>query len=412
MLQFADSPYRYTPPKPNRLVAWFGGWWNARYHLPGPLHLIRSVELENGSEVKEAYRRQGQHVLFLPNHSTHSDPQIIMETMRQLGARSLCMAAYDIFQRDALVAWVMRRLGAFSVDRDGNDKQSLKQAIKTLVEGQYALTIFPEGNVYLMNDRVTPFLDGPAYIALKAQQELGNSARVLAVPIAIKTTHTGDVRPVLRSTLAEMAALLEVEISDEEPIVEAVHRVGLALLKRNLRQRGFTPQDADWNDLPGVLRGAAGLVIDGLEAKMELSPKSDDQVDRIRAIRREVHRVRTDPAREIDHPVASSWADEAITAFRILSYAGNYLAESPTLDRCGETIEKLREDLHGRMFPAYAERVVRVRFGKPIDVSVKVSAGGKTRELIAELTDAFEQSVQTEMDNLNADNTHPGAQLF
>ena len=133
MLQFADSPYRYTPPKPNRLGAWFGGWWNARYHLPGPLHLIRSVELENGSEVKEAYRRQGQHVLFLPNHSTHSDPQIIMETMRQLGARSLCMAAYDIFQRDALVAWVMRRLGAFSVDRDGNDKQSLKQAIKTLV---------------------------------------------------------------------------------------------------------------------------------------------------------------------------------------------------------------------------------------------------------------------------------------
>jgi len=32
--------------------------------------------------------------------------------------------------------------------------------------------------------------------------------------------------------------------------------------------------------------------------------------------------------------------------------------------------------------------------------------------LIADLTDVFEQSVQTELDNLNADNPHPGAQLF
>ena len=77
-----------------------------------------------------------------------------------------------------------------------------------------------------------------------------------------------------------------------------------------------------------------------------------------------------------------------------------------------ETIEKLREDLYGRMFPAYAERAVRVRFGQPIDVSAKVAAGGKPRELIADLTDAFEQSVQTELDNLSADNPHPGAQLF
>ena len=53
-----------------------------------------------------------------------------------------------------------------------------------------------------------------------------------------------------------------------------------------------------------------------------------------------------------------------------------------------------------------------MQFGEPIDVSAKVTAGGKPRELIADLTDAFEQSVQAELDNLNSDNPHPGAQLF
>ena len=409
MLNFADRPYRYYPPKPNWLVHRIGCWLNRSRYLPGEQHLISSVSVVNPEVVRNL---KGARLLFLPNHSTHSDAQIIIETLRQVGVWSFCMAAYDVFERNALHAWVIQRMGGFSVDRDGSDKQSLKQAIATLGGSRQALTIFPEGNVLLMNDRVTPFLDGPAYIALKAQQQLGEGSPVLAVPVAIKATHTGDVRAKLQETLSEMASVLDADFKEDEPIVSAVYQVGLAMLRRNLRQRGFMPPDADWDDLPGVLHGAAGLVIEGLEAKMELSSKSDDQVDRIRAIRREVHRIRTDPVREIDHPVASSWADEAITAFRILSYAGNYLAEKPTLDRCGETIEKLREDLYGRMFPAYAERAVRVRFGQPIDVSAKVAAGGKPRELIADLTDAFEQSVQTELDNLSADNPHPGAQLF
>ena len=88
---------------------------------------------------------------------------------------------------------------------------------------------------------------------------------------------------------------------------------------------------------------------------MEIAPKpKDDLMDRIRNARREIHKVRSDPEREIDHSVAASWADEAILAFRILSYAGNYLSEAPTLDRVGETIEKMREDLFSRAFPPYA----------------------------------------------------------
>ena len=45
-------------------------------------------------------------------------------------------------------------------------------------------------------------------------------------------------------------------------------------------------------------------------------------------------------------------------------------------------------------------------------VSAKMTDGSKPRERIADLTDVFEQSVQTEMDRLNANNSYPGAEMF
>ena len=85
MLQFADIPYKYFPPKPNRLVAWLGEQGNKRFHLPGPMHLIESVHVENFQALKDINRQHGARVLLLPNHSTHSDPQIMVEACRQVG---------------------------------------------------------------------------------------------------------------------------------------------------------------------------------------------------------------------------------------------------------------------------------------------------------------------------------------
>ena len=412
MLQFADIPYKYFPPKPNRLVAWLGEQGNKRFHLPGPTHLMESVQVENYRALKDINRQHGARLLLLPNHSTHSDPQIMIEACRQIGLWSFFMAAYDVFERDSKVAWVMQRMGAFSVNRDGSDRQSLKDAIETVIDGRYALTVFPEGNVYLMNDRVTPFLDGPAYIAMKAQQEMKESGRIFAVPVSIKVTHVTDARYTVEQMLLDMAQKLGVEF-DDEAIVAKVHKVGVAMVQRNLKMRGFLPPNPDYSDLPGLLRQSAELILTRLEEKIGIEPKKpDDLMDRFRGVRREIHKVRADPEREIDHAVAAIWADEAIVAFRILSYAGNYLSVKPTLDRVGETVEKLQEDLYGKGVPPYAKRTAYVRFGDPIDVSEQLAAAAKPRLAMAALTDQFEEGVQVGLDEINTANKHPGSEMF
>jgi len=185
------------------------------------------------------------------------------------------------------------------------------------------------------------------------------------------------------------------------------------MVQRNLKMRGFLPPNPDYSDLPALLRQSAGLILTGLEEKIGIEPKKpDDLMDRFRGVRREIHKVRSDPDREIDHAVAAIWADEAIVAFRILSYAGNYLSEKPTLDRVGETIEKLQEDLYGKVVGPYARRKAYVRFGEPIDVSEQLAAAAKPRLAMAALTEQFEEGVQLGLDEINEVNNHPGSEMF
>ncbi|MEC8929358.1 MAG: 1-acyl-sn-glycerol-3-phosphate acyltransferase [Verrucomicrobiota bacterium] len=412
MLEFTDKPYRYYPPRPSRWVTRLMQCYNSSIYLPGRRHRIREVTVDHGEELNHARHLAGSRLLFLPNHPTHSDPLVMMEGLRQAGLTSRLMAAYDVFERSALHAWVMQRIGAFSVDREGSDRQALKEAIGTLAEGREPLTIFPEGNVYLMNDRLTPFLDGPSYIAFKAQQQAGADQPVLAVPVSIKVTHLTNQRDTLRRLLRGLAEEIDADV-DSHP-VEGVYRVGLNLLSRKLREHGHIPPQGNGHEPPEVLRQAAELLIERLEERMELEPReADDLVDRVRRLRLRIHQIRLSPERAEEQDLAAAWAGDAILAFRILTYAGDYLSEKPTLDRFGETVEKMLEDYRSRIITPYGDRSALMRFGRPINVSRRMADYEREpRRAMEAFTRDCERAVQEGIDQLNAANPCPGGELY
>ena len=49
--------------------------------------------------------------------------------------------------------------------------QAFRQAVAILKEKTNPLVIFPEGEVYHINERVTPFCEGPVAIALTASKK-------------------------------------------------------------------------------------------------------------------------------------------------------------------------------------------------------------------------------------------------
>lgn len=416
MLEFADAPHAFYAAKPNRWIQWLGRLVNRRFTLSGPNHRIVDVSLRGAERLDGLRKQRGHRCFFVANHGTHSDPQMMLETQRRLGMWSCFMAAYDVFLRGRRQAWLMQRGGCFSVNRDGSDGKAMREAIRILTETRHGLTVFPEGNVYLMNDRVTPFLDGAAFIGMKAQKVLGKEDPIHVIPVSLKATHLTDTRDALWQQLEGLARDMGTELDREKPFVDEVKRIGLSALERSLQQRGYLPAtpDLEQGTVRDHLEDCAEMMVVRLEEKMALRGKPRAGLgERLAAIRVRIHKIRTDSEAKMDHAVAATWADEAMIALRVLSYAGDYLEASPTVDRCGETVEKLLEDIYSEVQRPCGDRQAMVEINEPICLADHLDAFQTSgRETVRSLTSQFEAAVQGGLDRLAQTNTSVGSERF
>lgn len=287
----------------------------------------------------------------------------------------------------------------------------MDEAIKTIELGHFALTLFPEGNVFLENDRIAPFNDGAAFIASRAAKSLlEKKERVLGIPISIKLTHHTDARPALRQILDQLAERTNVKIDLNDPIW-AMKSIGLAELKPEMSRRKIEMPTGD--DIRAITHVLADSVLSKLESELGLMVDSKlDPLERVRRARRIIHEIRTDPEKSADHLRAARLANDAQLAFRIASYSGDYVSEKPTLDRVGETIEKLYEDLHDVVLRPYAPRTAIVQIGEPIDITESAKSGARPKQIVAQLTEAFEKSVQSGIDEINSILESHGSKLW
>ena len=405
MLEFTDQPYEFFPPRPNRLIIQLAQWLTHTFVLPGPNHRIAELLLEGDGRVHELIEG-GARILFLPNHPTHSDPQIMMEVHRRLGIAPSFMAAYDVFLRSKLHAWLIQRTGSFSVDREGSDRKAMATAIDVL-KNRRTLTVFPEGNVYFTNDRPTAFLEGAAFIGVRAQKELGADEPIYAVPVAIKATHLVDQREAVLDRMQIAAAMVGSSCDRDADTLPELRRIGQLVLQRHLRAHDYDMPSGD-QPISDALEQAAETLIRDLESEIGASPKVADRlVERVRKIRAKIHQIRISPEGKVDGDTARSWADRAILALRMLGYTGNYVADHPTLDRFAETAEKLVEDLRSKAQKPYGKRRATVRLCEPIDLREH-----SAKRAVAELTDLVEAAVQAAIDDVNAGSSSAGSQLF
>ena len=82
--------------------------------------------------------------LLCPNHSSNWDPVILVLKL-PVNYRVHIMAKKELF-KNALFSWVLRKVGAFPVDRDHNDINTVRTAMQAIKSGDNLL-IFPEGTV-------------------------------------------------------------------------------------------------------------------------------------------------------------------------------------------------------------------------------------------------------------------------
>lgn len=410
VLEFSDAPYRFFEARPSTPLIRLGRELNRHLFLPGPNHRIREVSVSGETEALHEAKGNGDRLLFVINHPSHSDPQALTEVQRRLGIDACFMAAYDVFLRGRLTAWSMQRMGHFSIDREGSDRKAMAAAIKVLSEGKKALNIFPEGNVYLTNDRATPFLDGAAFIALKAQA--ATDAAVKIIPVSLKFTHLTTPRETITDRMIRLGEASGHRFppgSPEQP-VDAVLGLGRHILGGYLKKHGLHGKiPADDPSLYGLLENFAANLVAEVENGLEIAAaEAASLTARIAKARAKIHQLRSDPEAQ-PHPQITGLADRAILALRIHGYLTPYLTERPTIDRYDETVERIAEDFHSRAMPRTGPRRAMAMIGAPIDV--REFSEMKLREALPSLTEKMQRRVQRGIDVLNERNDAPGASL-
>jgi hypothetical protein len=262
----------------------------------------------------------------------------------------------------------------------------------------------------LQNDLVSPFNEGAAFFALRTAKDVAESGqRVLIVPISIKFTYVENVWESVQHQLRRTAEKIGVSLESNPCPLAHLRMIGFSGLRRNQKMRGLEMTSSE-HPQEAISHAVTGL-LDRLEAKVELPPLADTTLlERVCRAQRSIQRVRSDPERKIDHAAAATWADEALLAFKILSYLGDYVHRHPTLDRYAETVEKLNEDLHGETYPAHGNRKVYVQIGEPIDLTNLL--GVRLRDAVSRVTVAAQDGVQSGIDQINKTLKHAGSSLI
>jgi 1-acyl-sn-glycerol-3-phosphate acyltransferase len=281
------------------------------------------------------------------------------------------MASWHLFREGKLKRFLLRRIGAFSVYREGLDRQALQACIEILAEADRPLVIFPEGVITRTNDRLLSLMDGVAFVArsaAKKRAEPSTSGKVMIHPVAIRYHFDGDIDRALHETLDSIEQRLSWRPRREPDRVSRIYRVGEALLWLKEMEYLGAPQHGEIFER---LHRLIDRILVPLEAEWLSGKTEKDTVARVKKLRTAILRDMISGDLDDDERTRrwNQLADMYL-AQQLSHYAPAYVRSKPTNERMLETIEKFEEDLTDES-RIHRPMSVTVEVGNPIEAGPK-----------------------------------------
>lgn len=390
-----DKPYKFVPPYRGTLWPRFIRDLGLQTIWLRRKHGVVGYEMRHIERLRESLRAK-HGVLITPNHSRTCDPIVMGWVATEAPCLVYAMASWHLFNQDKFSAWAIHKMGGFSVNREGIDRQALNTAIDVLAEADRPLVIFPEGTTTRTNDRLHALLDGVAFIARAAAKKRAKEAsggKVVVHPVALKYRFGGDIAASVGPVLDEIETRLSWNSQDGRSLVDRVTKIGQALLtlkeveyfgephvgrfgerQARLIDRLLLPLEAEW--LGKEQEGAVVPRVKALRMKMmpEMINGGLDAAERERRMRQ--------------------FADLYL-AQQVSCYPEDYLAARPSVDRLLETVERFEEDLtdKARIHPPLT---VIIEIGEPLEVDPQRDRKAEVDPLMAQI----ETALQTMLDRL------------
>lgn len=361
---------------------------------------IVDVEIRGLDRLRELVA-EGAGVLIGPNHAGDGDVDAMYSVSDHLGRPFHCMAAWQVFIENGKIgAWLMQRHGAFSVDREGTDTRALKHSVQLLQQHHCPLLIFPEGEVYHLSDRVTPFRQGPAAIALMAARKSPRPISVL--PAAIKLFYLDDPTPKLVELMNTLESKVYWRPRPDLPLPQRIYRFAEgAIALKEIEYLGRTSAGT----IKDRVAALADAVLTQIEQRYGFDKPLDDFPERVKRARQQAIKGLEEAGDEQQRQAFADDLDDLFLVCQLFSYPGDYIAEQPTIERVAETMDKFEEDVIGRSRPEIrGDRRAVIAFGEPIAVSAEKGR----KDAAAALTRQMESTVQALLDEIgNSGNLLP-----
>jgi hypothetical protein len=256
------------------------------------------------------------------------------------------MASWHLFMESRFKTFMLRRLGAFSIYREGMDRAALNMAVEILEQTSRPLVIFPEGFVSRTNDRLNPLLEGTSFIARSAAKKRAKATlpgQVVVHPVGLRYRYGGDVRQTVEPVLTEIEHRLAWRTQKQLSLEDRIAKVGLALLALKEIEYLGQPQT-------GAVGERLERLIDGLLVPLEKEWLKGERTPHVMARVKNLRSAVLPDMVQGDLPEeerARRWRQLAdmYLAQQLCCYPPDYLAANPTPERLLETVERYEEDL-------------------------------------------------------------------
>ncbi|MHC4466358.1 MAG: lysophospholipid acyltransferase family protein, partial [Planctomycetota bacterium] len=333
-----------TPPR----------WWSPKLSPWGvkccvPLRRIFQFKIQRvlkveirGIEYLKNILEDDCGILITPNHSCHADPLVLYRISDKVKRPFYFMAAWHVFATVNVVRQIMLRWhGCFSVDREGTDMRAFRQSVEILQNTSNPLVIFPEGEIYHINDQVTPFRDGPAAIALTAKKR--SKRPVICIPCAVKYKYIQDPTPELIELMGQLEKRILWRPRPDLPLPERIYRLAGGLLGlKELEYLGRTQEGL----LPDRISTLAETILQRLQERYRIKAEEAALPVRVKMCRREaIKQLELENKDDLKHEQAMLDLDDLFIVTQLFSYPGTYVASKPTIERMAETLDKFEEDV-------------------------------------------------------------------
>lgn len=378
-----EKPYQFIPPHRGR---WLPSLILNTPAVPWYLRRFEGVvshRLEGVDHFRESLRL-GHGVLLAPNHCRYADPLVMSFLARETQTLMYAMASWHLFHQSRFQRWAMRMMGAFSVYREGLDRQSLDMAVETLSKPERPLVVFPEGAVFRTNDILQPLLDGVSFIARAAAKKRAKegSGKVVIHPVAIKYVFHGDLKAAVGSTLDSLETRLTWTATKRDPLLSRIARVTHAMLSlKEIEHLGA----AQSGSIVERQQRLVDHLLDPLEAEWLGKEGDGPIIPRIKALRMKIVPDLTTGEIE-DNERERRWfqLEKIYLAQQVSSYPPQYLTSPTTDTRILETVERLQEDLTDKA-DIHGPLEVILQVGEAIEVSADRSPRGEEDPIMREL---------------------------